>query len=181
VTRLITQIAWDDQRNLGAAYNRAMGALSPGDWCCFLDHDAMFTSPGWRDQLRQAIAENPRAGLIAAYTNRIGRKTQIAPGCPQSHDLLEHAAFGAELAARYAAAARDITADSPISGVVMAMSRETWALIGGFRDGFFGVDNWAHRDVRSKGLRVMILPGLYVYHWYRADGVGHPGAPKAAA
>ena len=39
----------------------------------------------------------------------------------------------------------------------------------------------AGRIPTAKGYRVYVLPGLYVYHWYRADGVGHPGAPKAAA
>jgi hypothetical protein len=33
--------------------------------------------------------------------------------------------------------------------------------------------------VKRLGKRIYLLKGLYVQHWYRGDGVGHPGAPKA--
>ena len=177
--RLIGAIAYDVERNLGAAYNRFMEGLHPGDWCVFLDHDAMWTTGLWRRQLLDVIRAEPRAGLLTAVTKRIGRKTQIAPGCPTGHDLREHFRFGARLLDQHGSAAQDITRGSPISGVVMALSRETWESMGGFRDGFFGVDNCAHTDVRKAGKRVLQLPGLYVYHWYRADGVGHKNAPRA--
>jgi len=178
---LIASIAYDVDRNLGAAYNRVMERLQPEDWCCFLDHDAIFTTRGWYPQLLKAIADKPEAGLFTAMTNRIGRKTQIAPGAPAGHDMIEHFAFGQQQLDRYGSAARDCTAGSPISGVVMCLSRETWGAMGGFEDGFFGVDNQCHRDIRRAGRRVYLLPGLYVYHWYRADGRKHEGAPRAVA
>lgn len=176
---MICAVAYDVERNLGRAYNAHMEQLPPGGWCCFLDHDAMWTTPRWLEQLEQAAAL-PRAGLITAVTNRIGRKSQISPGAPTHHRLAEHFKFGAALAAKHGSSAQDITTDRMLSGVVMALSRETWQRIGGFKDGFFGVDNRAHVDVRRAGLRVLMLPGLYVYHFYRGDGVAHaPGAPRA--
>jgi len=178
---LYTAIAFDLERNLGRAYNAFMERLRPSDWCCFLDHDAMWTTVHWYRQLLTAIEENPKAGLFAAMTNRIGRKSQIAPGCPQGHDILEHMAFGREQHEQHGAAARDVTATSPISGVVMCVSQDVWKQTGGFKDGFFGVDNQFHRDVRRAGRRVYLMPGLYVYHVYRADGRSHKGAPKAVA
>jgi len=176
---LITAIAYDVERNLGRAYNATMERLRAGDWACFLDHDAMFTTREWYPQILAAIAEHPDAGLFAAVTNRIGRKSQIPRGAPESHDMREHFAFGAMLRDRHGSTAQDITDDSPISGVVMILSRETWERMGGFRDGFFGVDNAAHRDVAKAGRRVYLLSGLYVYHWYRADGRKHENAPRA--
>jgi GT2 family glycosyltransferase len=176
---LITAIAYDTERNLGRAYNEIMDRLLPGDWCCFLDHDAMFTTRNWYRQLLAAIENNPAAGLFAAVTNRIGRKSQIPTGAPSGHDMREHFRFGASLAERHGTEAQDITGGSPISGVVMCLSHSTWETMGGFAEGFFGVDNAAHRSVSKTGRRVYLLPGLYVYHWYRADGVGHSKAPKA--
>lgn len=176
---LIVTIAYDVERNLGRAYNATMERLRPGDWCCFLDHDAVFTTRDWYPQILEAIGRYPEAGLFGAVTNRIGRKTQIAPGAPASHDMREHRAFGAALAAKHGSTARDVTRESPISGVVMILSREAWEKMGQFKDGFFGVDNRAHHDVARNGMRVLLLEGLYVYHWYRADGVGHDGAPRA--
>lgn len=176
---LVTAIAYDTERNLGRAYNETMARLLPGDWCAFLDHDAMFTVRDWYPLLLEAIAANPDAGIITAVTNRVGRKEQIAPGCPQGHDLREHFAFGKKLREQHGSAVRDISRPSPISGVLMCLSRETWQAMGKFRDGFFGVDNAAHRDVVAIGRRVYMMPGLYLYHWYRADGVGHKDAPRA--
>lgn len=177
---LITAIAYDVERNLGRAYNQTMERLLPGDWCCFLDHDAIWTTRDWYRQLLEAIESRPDAGLIAAVTNRIGRKEQIAPGAPAGHDMRDHFAFGERLKAEHGAALRDVTAGPLISGVVMAISHDTWEAIGGFADGFFGVDNQAHRDARRVGRRVYMMPGLYVYHWYRADGRRHEGAPRAS-
>jgi GT2 family glycosyltransferase len=176
---LITAIAYDVERDLGRAYNATMERLRPGDWGCFLDHDALFTTRSWYPQILEAIAANPNAGLITGMTNRIGRKTQISKGCPTGHDIREHFAFGAAQKERYGSTVIDVTNQSPISGVLMALSRETWERMGRFKSGFFGVDNSAHRDV-AKFARVFMMPGLYLYHWYRGDGVGHPGAPKAS-
>ncbi len=177
---LITCIAYDTERNLGSAYNRTMTNLGESDWCCFLDHDAMFTTQLWRAQLKTAIHENPQVGLITVMTNRIGRKSQISPGCPNDHRLGGHFAFGRKLERQHGAAVRDITVGSPLSGVVMCLSRSTWERMGRFKDGFFGVENCAHRDVRKIGLRVGMMPGLYVYHWYLGDGRGQAkGSPRA--
>lgn len=177
---LVTAIAFDEERNLGRAYNEIMERLSPGDWGCFLDHDAVFTTREWYGQIKRAVQDNPQGGLFTAVTNRIGRKSQIPPGAPAGHDMRDHRVFGAQLAKQHGHSVRDITRESPLSGVVMVISREAWKAIGGFKSGFFGVDNAAHRDVARSGRRVYMMPGLYVYHWYRADGVGHENAPKAA-
>lgn len=176
---LITAIAYDQERNLGRAYNEIMGTVCPGDWVCFLDHDAVFTTRDWYVQLLEAIDANPRAGLLTAVTNRIGNKEQIAPGCPLGHDMKEHRAFGSKAKEQHGSSVVDITNKHLTSGVVMCLSHETWEAMGGFPDGFFGVDNETHRRVRRTGKRVYLMPGLYVYHWYRGDGVGHQNAPKA--
>lgn len=177
--RLITVTPYDLRRDLGRACNEVMGLLAPGDWCCFKDHDALFTTPRyWYSQLLEAIEENPEAGLLTAVTNRIGNTGQVARGAPRSHDIREHFAFGEKLRRQYGSAVRDVTRGNLIGGVVLCMSVDVWREIGGFRSGFLGVDNAAHQDVAKVGRRVLLMPGLYVYHWYRADGRQHEGAPK---
>lgn len=177
---VVAAIAYDVERNLGRAYNGAMETAAIGEWVAFLDHDAMFTTGHWRQQLRDAIDANSDAGLITAVTNRIGCRRQIAPGCPDGHRLGDHFGFGAGLVEAHGSAVVDVTGGPRISGVLLCLSRETWERIGGFRDGFFGVDNRVHEAVRAAGLRVYMMPGLYLYHWYRGDGVAHePGAVVA--
>lgn len=176
---LITAIAYDTEKNLGRAYNEIMGTVCPGDWVSFLDHDALFTTRDWYRQLLTAIDNNPQAGLFTAVTNRIGNKEQVPADAPKSHDMRDHFAYGKQRLEQYGTSATDITRRHLVSGVLMCLSHQTWEEMGGFAEGFFGVDNQAHRDIRRIGKRIYMLPGLYLYHWYRADGVGHRQAPKA--
>ncbi len=175
---LVTAIAYDLKRNLGGAYREHLDRLKPGDHCCFLDHDAIWTTRDWYPRLLEAIARYPDAGLFGAMTNRIGNKQQIAPGAPPGHDMAAHRLFGEAQLKRFGTEAIDITSAHLLSGVVMLFTAKAISKIK-ISDGFFGVDNEAHKEVRRAGLRVYLLRGLYVQHWYRGDGVKHENAPKA--
>jgi GT2 family glycosyltransferase len=176
---LVTAIAYDVERNLGRAYNEIMSRLLPRDHCCFLDHDAVFTTRDWYRLLLEAIERYPDAGLFGAMTNRIGNKEQIPPGAPSGHDMQDHRRFGLSLHQQYGSEAIDVTHKHLLSGVVLCLSHATWEAIGGFKSGMMGVDNAAHRDVKRVGKRVYLLRGLYTQHHYRADGVGHVNPPRA--
>jgi GT2 family glycosyltransferase len=175
---LITAIAYDVERNLGAAYREIISRLRPEDHIVFLDHDAIFTTRTWFSQLLAAIERYPDAALFGAMTNRIGNKEQIPRGAPAGHDMVAHRAFGAELQKQHGTDAIDVTGKHLLSGVVLCLTARARASVSPV-DGFYGVDNQLHRDARRVG-KVYLLRGLYVQHWYRADGIGHPGAPKAS-
>jgi GT2 family glycosyltransferase len=174
---LITAIAYDLERDLGRAYGEIAARLRPEDHIAFIDHDAMWTTRDWYPQLLAAIERYPDAGLFGAVTNRIGNKQQIAPGAPAGHDIREHRLFGEALQKQHGTDAIDVTNRHMLSGVLLCFTAPAIARIK-FASGFFGIDNQAHRDV-AKFARVLLLPGLYLYHWYRADGRGHENAPKA--
>lgn len=176
---LVTAIAYDLERNLGRAYREILERLRPEDHCVFLDHDACWTTRDWYRTLLQAIERYPNAGLFGAMTNRIGNKEQIPQGVPAGHDMAVHRAFGQELEQKHGSDAIDVTDRHLLSGVVMCFTAPAIARLK-VADGFFGVDNQAHRDVKRMGLRIYLLRGLYVQHWYRGDGRGHHGAPRAA-
>jgi GT2 family glycosyltransferase len=162
--------------NLGATYNRFMKRLGVDDWACFIDHDCMTTTPFWYKQLETAVeiieSGDLPIGLITAVTNRIGNVDQIvfrkrSPEA-QNHDMYFHRRIGSERLRRYGASLRE--AKRLISGVIMLTPKRVWKKAGGFRDGFLGVDNDFDRNVRAAGYKTCIMDGLYVYHWYRADG-----------
>lgn len=176
---LITAIAYDLEKNLGRAYNEIAGRLRPEDHCCFLDHDAVFTTYDWYRQLVEAIERYPDAGLFGAVTNRIGNREQISTGAPVGHDMAAHRAFGAKLMAEHGSNAIDVTNRHLLSGVVMCFPRLASSGLR-FENGFFGVDNDIHRKVRQSGRRIYLLPGLYVQHWYRGAGEKHVNAPRVA-
>ena len=159
--------------NLGFAYNELMGRLRDEDWACFIDHDACFTTPDWyaatgRNHggpdraLRVDRHDQPRGLALAACARR--RSRQPCDGLPS--------AGGKAVQARVTKRAlRDVTHESLMSGVVILLSKKTWSLLGGFADGFLGVDNAIHQAARDRGCRVYLMEGVYVYHWYRADAI----------
>ncbi len=148
--------------------------IPEGDWACFLDHDAMFTTLDWYKQL-ETIIESPEfphqnIGLLTACTNRIGNLEQLTPCVdPQNHDIYYHREIGRQRQLDYGSSLREC--DYLISGVVILISKEVWAKTQGFIDGFLGVDNNIDQQVRSLGYKTYIMDGLYCYHWYRADGI----------
>lgn len=175
-------------RNLGFAYNAAMERLREDDWACFLDHDACFTTREWYQQLEDITARLAEPCLLTSATNRVGCDWQVVTDVDcDNHSMSYHRVLGAREQARFGTQIDDVTDRSLMSGVVILLSKRTWRLLGGFRDGFLGVDNHLHQTARDKGLRVYLMRGVYVYHWYRAEvGPGarrerKPSKPGAAA
>ena len=185
----------DQSRNLGWAYNRFMSLLpDDDDWACFLDHDAMFTTRGWYSQIVQLTQAYPRTGCFTAMTNRVGNPAQIhgfdrsrlregverVPSIFETlershnhHDLMRHREIGAELMRTAYADVEVLGPDDPMSGVVMVVRKQVWNTLK-FVDGFLGVDRAFHEACNRKGLDVILMRGVYVYHWYRGDGdIGH--------
>lgn len=159
--------------NLGFAYNAAMERLRQDDWACFLDHDACFTTYGWYRQLEAISGQLKDPCVLTAMTNRVGSPWQVlADADPNNHSMEYHRSLGKLVQERFGNRIRDVTDLSLMSGVVILLSKRTWRILGGFPDGFLGVDNHIHQAARARGYRVFLMEGVYVYHWYRADGIG---------
>ena len=161
-----------DKENLGKTYNQYMELVGEDGWACFLDHDAMFTTEDWYKQVEQIIEKNPEFSLLTASTNRIGNPGQRVAGIDKTHDILYHRKIGLRLQLQCCQEVQDVTSGHCISGVVMIVSKKAWKKAGGFKDGFLGVDNDFHQRVAKSGGKVGVAKGLYVYHYYRADGTG---------
>ncbi len=126
-------------KDLGHAYNELMARLRDGDWACFLDHDACFTTPDWYAQLEEIVAGLAGPCVLTATTNRVGSAWQLAPGVdPDEHSMAYHRRVGHDIQAAARASVRDATDASPMSGVVILLSKETWRHLGGFVPGFLG-------------------------------------------
>jgi hypothetical protein len=155
--------------NLGWAYNNFMELLPENDWACFLDHDATFTTRYWYYQLEDIIKKHPAIGLYTCLTNRIGNSQQLVKGVDkENHDIKYHRQLGKQLQDDYYDDVFSIT--NPLSGVVILISKKTWQATGGFANGFLGVDNDIHKKCLSNNIKVGLMGGVYVYHWYRGDG-----------
>jgi GT2 family glycosyltransferase len=164
----------DGGKNLGFAYNNFMKMIGEDDWACFLDHDAMFTTPDWYRQLEVVIEKYPDAGEFSVRTNRIGNAAQLytdpsIPNFSHNHNLKMHRRIGAALQKQNTVEVIEYTKkrNRGLSGLTILTSKRAWKLVGGFSDGFLGVD-WDYTfRCANKGLKNYILRGVYVYHWYR--------------
>ena len=161
-------IAFDLNKNIGVAYNSTMRLLGGDDWCCFVDGDSMFLTPYFGRQINEYVNRNPECGLFTCKTNRV-RADYMLAGDWMYDDVVYHRHVAHELSSDLSVT--DITElahSSPLSGVLMLVSRKAWAQVGGFKEaGMLGVDNDMHRRMRDAGLKVYMMNGVYVYHWYR--------------
>ena len=158
--------------NLGWAYNNFMELVGDDDWVCFLDHDATFTTRYWYHQLNDIISKNSNVGLYTCLTNRIGNSQQLVQNIDkENHDIKYHRQIGKHLQNEHYDTILDLNNyNYPLSGVVILISKNTWSEVGGFKDGFLEVDNDIHRKCLSHNIKVGLMAGVYVYHWYRGDG-----------
>ncbi len=169
---IVTSIPYSPRsagKNLGFAYNELMARLRDEDWACFIDHDACFTTYDWYAQLEEITAELTEPCVLTAVTNRLGSHWQLVPGVDRdNHSMAYHRRVGKAVQSASRHVLRDATRESLMSGVVILLSKQTWLRLGGFADGFLGVDNAIHQAARERGGRVYLMEGVYVYHWYRA-------------
>lgn len=168
---IYTFIAYDDDKDLGRAYNESMSLLNDEDWAVFIDHDAMFVQPYWYYTVKEAIEGNPDVGFFTCLTNRIGCPWMRLGGIDvNNHDIHYHRQIGKQLTERETEVV-DVTNQSVrLSGVVMICQKKVWDTIGGAKSGFLSVDNDLHDKCAKNGIKVGLISNLYAYHWYRGDG-----------
>jgi GT2 family glycosyltransferase len=166
-------IPWNSYKNIGDSYNDTMVNVGSQDWVCFLDGDAVHTTPFFGKHIEDVIRDNPDYDLLTCYTNRIGFPPQIAPGVDRkSNDQKYHRDFGSNMWDKYGTEVMDITKMRFISGVLLLIRKDIWEKVGGFKNTeMLGVDNDIHMRVFKYGGKVGLMKGIYVQHWYRGGDI----------
>jgi len=162
-------------RNLPAAIDRYMRVVPEDDWGLLLDHDIAFTTRSWYRVLERAIEENPEAGMFICKTNRLRPRRSRFQMCgdPNCHDMVEMHRVGLELERTWGASVKDVThVGSPngpryASGLFMCFRKSTWRRIYEMGRLPSFPDYEIHRRVAALGLKVLLLEGVFVYHWFR--------------
>lgn len=173
MNKIHTNIPYRLDSNLGRAYNDFMKKVPENEWALFLDHDAMFTTKYWYRNLHEVIDNNKNYGLFYGMTNRIYPKNQKFKDVSESnHDIRYHRQIGISAWNTYGSNVNDVSNSNKgfQSGVIILINKSTWNKVGGFVDGFLGVDNDIHKKCIDNNIKVGIMKGIYVYHWYRGDG-----------
>jgi GT2 family glycosyltransferase len=145
------------------------------DWACFLDHDAMFTTTDWYHQLHEIIDKNPSVGIFGVRTNRVANMHHLVGGIDvYNHDMEYHRTIGSILQKKHRKEIfllkKDKTDQPGFSGVCILIKKIAWKAIGGFlADGFLSVDQNVRFSANDNNIKIAIMNGIYVYHWYRQD------------
>ena len=155
-------------KNIGIYYNIEMDRLKPGEWICFYDADAVFTTPDFGNQIEDCIMRYPACGFFPAKTNRVMCKWQLMDQLAwKSDDMNYHREQGKELQ-KYWDKCEDHTEDQLMSGFLMLIKKETWKKVGGFsEDGILGIDCKFHQSIIDHKEKLYLMKGVYLYHWYR--------------
>ena len=176
---IYTHIAYapvECEKNLGCAYNKFMDILpNDDDWGCFLDHDAMFTTSDWYNQLTEIIECNDDVGIFGCRTNRIARAFHLVGNIDvYNQDISYHRKIGKHIQHNWYKDVflleKDLTHEYGFSGVCILIKKKVWKQIGGFEpNGFLAVDDDIRKKADKHKIKIGIMNGVYVYHWYRAD------------
>ena len=166
-------IPWDSNKNIGVSYNKILNLVDDDDWVCFLDGDAVHTSSFFGKRIEDVIVNNSNFSMFTCVTNRIGCPYQIAQGVNQlTDDQRYHRDFGENTWNDHKTIVLDITNLQLLSGVLILINKKAWQKVGGFKEtGMLGVDNDIHVKFKNAGLRVGLMKGIYVQHWYRGGNI----------
>ena len=145
-----------------------MSIIPNGSWGCFIDGDAMFTTPDFGHQLQEIIDDKPVYDLLTCKTNRVGTKYQCMEGAWEVEDMPTHRNIGKFLQLNKRIEVTDITGNAPLSGVLMLVKKSAWFYSERFKEAsLLGIDNSIHYAIRNAGGKVGMMEGVYVQHYYR--------------
>ena len=169
--------AWDTDKSLGKYYNEFMAMISDGSYGCLMDYDTMFLTNDYGYFLFEYVDKFPYA-VLTFRSNRLHFQNTVQQiGCvdKENHDINFHRKIANERRLELYKVT-DISDSRPpnlMAGMMMLIPKKIWQDVGGFdENGILGVDNFFHQKLQKFGKKVLVMEGIYVYHWYRADGNG---------
>jgi len=167
--RVFHVIPWNSDKNIGKSYNETMSLVRDKDWVCFLDGDAVHTSHYFGSRIEQVINNNPEYSMFTCYTNRVNCHWQIAPGVDKkTNDQKYHREFGENLWNENGVRVVDATNLQLMSGVMILINKNVWEKVGGFKEEkMLSVDNDIHNKIKNANMKLGLMTGIYVQHWYR--------------
>lgn len=164
---------WNSAGDIGKAYNDFMALLPfDEDFACFIDADATWLTPNFGKQIEDIIVKYPECGLFTCMTNRVKFKRQVT-GNWDSNDIALHREIAADLQEKHYDEIEELSNISLgcLSGVIILIRKSVWKKLGGFSNGFLGVDNDIHIEAYKHFEPVYLMKGVYVYHWYRGGQI----------
>lgn len=155
-------------KNIGKVYNH-YASLVPGDddWIFFLDGDMIFLTPDWGHQIDRFINKNKDAGIITCYTNRVGWRQQRFNGeMSDNTDISLHHNIAMMLRDHQYLKSKFLSVGC--GAYFFGFKKSTWNEIKFDENiGILGVDSDFSERVLKSGRTIVLMCGLYVFHYYR--------------
>jgi hypothetical protein len=166
------------EKNLGKSYNEYVRKLTsnPNDWIFFIDGDCKALDPNWGKHIEDLINKYPDTGIFTAITNRCGNRHQCYLGSRSNDENILHH-YQLSNYVKETSYLKVTQINRVISGYFFGFSRKTFDLVGGFTeiDGeILKVDNKFSKKVLNIGKKILLMDGVYAFHYYRL----HEADPK---
>lgn len=181
---------YNTQKNIGVYYNYFVKSMyKDDDWVCFVDGDTIFLTEDYGDIIEQITNQNKEFKIFTCLTNRIGNPKQLVHNLDMniseenkqknnmvfdSDDIAEHRKIAKKIQEKYKSKVVDLDSilsniytDSLLSGVMILSQKKTLKKLLFNESGMLGVDNEFHKKAKSQGLKIGLMQGVYIYHWYR--------------
>jgi GT2 family glycosyltransferase len=161
-------IPYDLNGNVGKAYNEYMQLLPQDtDYGVLTDRDIMFLTSDYGKQIEDIIKMYPDTGIFTCYCNRVGNPWQRYNGViSENQDWKYHIDLALKLQKEKYLEVKEIPRS--ISGFLMVIQKKTWQRVGGFLEqGILTIDNNFSRKVLAIGKKILLMEGIYVFHYYR--------------
>jgi glycosyltransferase involved in cell wall biosynthesis len=157
---------YDTNKNFGRAINEACDICKPGEWVCVRDGDTMFLLPEWGALIDEAIYKHGNDfDLIGCMTNRLNDTHQLHDGqLSDEMDIRVH--FDIAYSRMHVYGTQVIPTEGDIAGMFMLIPYRTIKSFY-FEENRIDFDREYCESLRSKGMRLGLMTGLYIFHLYR--------------
>lgn len=150
--------------NIGGVYNEQISCLPDDAWICLLDHDAMFLRSDSKRQIHEIISRN-EFDVYGCVTNRLASTYQLYNGeFSEETDIMKHMDIAKYLHVNYYG--KVIPSTEILAGFCLCFSKKTWEQIK-FKERSIQLDSEFCNDARSKGFKLGLMLGVYMFHLYR--------------
>lgn len=165
------------EKKLFEAYDSYINLLPhDNDWACFLDGDTCFFENNFGHQVQGYTERYPNAGILTSYASRSSYHFMVPKDTLQESDSIKyHRNRSKEIYDRLHGQVKPI--NTHIAGHLMCIKKSTWKLIRPqllkVVDGanLLGVDTQISNQVLGHGLQILLMRGIYLFHYYRlAEG-----------
>lgn len=160
-------------KKLVEAFDAYMSLIeNPNDWICSMDGDVAFLRSDFGHHMQEYIDKYPDTGIFTSYVSRSRTPWMMPPNhIFNDTNIINHKRKTDWHFNNQHIDVAEI--NTRVIGCLMLMKKSTWLLV---RDEvlekcadkkILSVDTIISQTVLGKGLKLRLMKGIYIYHYYR--------------